>query len=267
MKRKIFVILLLINIFKAFATNSLDATYFSGDVWISQFLCWHENLISGEITYSMMEEKFNAFRLLADSLAEISERTGTRAEFYSENGISELSAGGRRYIFVSKAREAEVRKSEPNCVATENFNDPRFIIPFVCGDLGLKEPAPRVGRLYSLEIMSKIPEEIAEMEETAPIFFMPGGEAFFSPCFSIGGKNYVGFYRTKKDADTMRKKLSDRYSADCKVRGFPSGFGAVNEAYFRLARRRGRRPATMAGRRPLEPELPLRDDSARQRAD
>lgn len=239
MKKSIFIpLFLFIGVFEAFATNCLNARCVSGKVRISQFLCYYENLQSANldssgVTYDMLEKRFYDFCYLADSLLAISSETGMVATFYSENGIAQLDIGEKSFLFVSKSREGEVSASGENYTLTENYNDPHFIISFACAALRLKMPKPKSKnrKLYSLETKCKAEFEIDESE---PIFFLPEGEVLRSPCFELGGKNYVGFYYSKGDAAAMKKTLRGKYSMDCEIKVFPCDFKLINAAYFKI---------------------------------
>ena len=233
MKKSIFIPLLFISVFGTFATNCLDARYASEKVKINQFLGYYENLQSGEVAYDTLEKRFYDFCYLADALFAISSETGKAATFYSENGIAQLDIGEKSFLFVSKSREDEVKASAENYALTENYNDPHFVISFACADLHLKMPKQRRKnrKLYSLETKGKVEFEIAEEN---PMFFLPEGEVSCSPCFELGGKNYVGFYYSKSDAAAMKKTLRENYSMDCEIKEFPCDFKLINATYFKI---------------------------------
>ncbi|MDE6719041.1 MAG: hypothetical protein K2J68_04200 [Treponemataceae bacterium] len=239
MRKNIFISLFLfIGVFEVHATNCLNARYVSEKVSINQFLCYYENLQSHKldangVTYDTLEKQFYDFCYLADALLSISSETGKAATFYSENGIAQLDIGEKSFLFVSKSRESEVKASTENYTLTENYNDPHFVISFVCADLHLKMPKPKTKnrKLYSLETKVKVEFEI---DENDPMFFLPEGEVSCSPCFELGGKNYVGFYYSKSDAAAMKKTLLENYSTDCEIKEFPCDFKLINAAYFKI---------------------------------
>ncbi len=230
------LMLVLSNAAKLSATNSLNATYNSETVRISQFLCYYEHLRADERETDEMEAKYNLFCDFADSLLEMSRRLGEKISFYSENGIAQLDVGEKRFLFVSGKREAEVKASADEYVLSENYNNPAYIISAACKKLKMKPPKikRKDRKLYSLETKSALGSALDENEESGWFFFLPGGECHFSPEFELRGNHYIGFYYSENDAMKMKEMIKEKYGADCEIKVFPCDFALINEAYFRI---------------------------------
>ena len=251
MKTKIAIILFMfINTLSVSATAYLYANYSSGDVQIRQFLGFHSQLDERNKdphqAYLDMEEKFHLFCYLTDVAVEICSRTGKQLSFYSQIDGAKLVVGEKQYRFAPSWVEKHVDNFSSDYIFPERYNDPNFIIPFVCEDLGIEIPLQKTeGRmLYSLETTSKLNPKIeeaieyGEYDEDTLIFFLPSGDVSYSPCFELNSKKYIGFYYSKNDAIKMQKILQDKYSVYSTVKNFPLDFSLINEAFFSISKRK-----------------------------
>lgn len=228
----------------AFATQYVDASYDSENVGIYQFLGYDSMFADDagfkdfENVYQYLEEEFNRFCYFTDALLEISDKTGKKISFYSEPVASKLQIGETLFYFHPAGMKGQIQEVE-NQFFTDEYKNPYFIVPFVCEKLNLKVPQNKNAdrKIYSLEAKTKIAvtEEkpfMLDDRDSDLIFFYPCGDGLFSPYFSIEGKNYIGFYYSKSDADSMKKLLKEKYSIDCKLKEFTRNFKLINEAYF-----------------------------------
>ena len=230
-------LILLFNFPHLYATNSLNATYNTDKVKISQFLCYYENLIDNYIKYSEMEEKFYQFYYLAESLLTISNQLDAQISFYSENGIAQLDIGKNTYLFVSASRENEVKSSAEDYFVTEDFNDSSFIISYVCQDLELQQPIKDFENknLYSLRLFDSS-KKISEDEiEDCCFFFLPTGEGQYQPNFELKGNDYYGFYFSECEAKSVQSKLQNGYGINSEIKNLPCDFNLINKAYFNIS--------------------------------
>ena len=222
----------------AFASQYVYASYNSENVGIYQFLGYDSMFDYYESECKTLEEEFNRFCYFTDALLEISEKTGKKISFDSEPVASTLQIGETLFYFHPAGQKGQIQELE-NQFFTDKYNDPYFIVPFVCEKLNLKVPQNKNAdrKIYSLEAKTKIAvtEEkpfMLDDRDSDLIFFYPCGDGSFSPYFSIEGKNYIGFYYSKSDADRMKKLLKEKYSIDCKLKEFPRNFKLINETYF-----------------------------------
>lgn len=238
MKAKYLIyLILLFNFSHLYATNSLNATYNTDKVKISQFLCYYENLIDNYIAYSEMEEKFYQFYYLAESLLTISNQLDAQISFYSENGIAQLDIGKNTYLFISASRENEVKSSVGDYFVTEDFNDSSFIISYVCQDLELQQPIKDFEnkKLYSLRLFDSS-KKISEDEiEDCYFFFLPTGEGQYQPNFELKGNDYYGFYFSECEAKAVQSKLQNEYGINSEIKKLPCDFNLINKAYFNIS--------------------------------
>lgn len=239
MKTKLCILIFIISSFKIFASNTLEVTYKTDNISINYFLCYQEELLS-EITKNEqsnnIENSFNDFIYLTDSLIEISNKINTDINFYSEKDLSEITIGKNKYLFVSKKRIAEIQSSMQDFILTEDYNNPYFIIPFVCKEFNLKIPVKKIKnrKLYSLEVQNAHTIDFSETNDTDIIFFYPGGEVYYSPFFEIENNIYIGFYYSFNDAKKMKKILKDKYHQSSTIKEFPLDFNLINKAYFKI---------------------------------
>lgn len=241
MKTKLLItFFILFTLNHLFATSSLNATYYTDNVKISQFLCYYGNLKDNLIDYGEMENKFYQFYYLSESLLNISNKLEVQISFYSENDISQLDIGDNTYFFVTSGRENEVKNSVEEYLVTEDFNNSYFIIPYVCKDLKLQQPIIDFTNknLYSLKIKNPTTKFNDEEFDNSYFFFLPEGEGQFVPSFKLKGYVYYGFYFSESEAKVIKRKLQENYCVSCIIEKLPCDFNLLNEAYFSLNKKK-----------------------------
>lgn len=234
----IFAMILTSGISSAFASGYVDACYKSENVEICQFLGFTSMFDCYEKESKTLEEKFNQFCWFTDRLLEISYETGKKVSFYSEPVASELRMGETSFFFHPAGMKGKVEEAE-NQFFCNDYNNPYFIVPYVCNKLNLGFHEGYAGRnriIYSLEITSELSGENEiklDDSDCSLIFFYPSGDLVFSPCFELGTKNYIGFYYSESDAAVMKKLLKEKYSLECEIMDFPCSFELISDAYFK----------------------------------
>lgn len=240
--KKFFAIfaILFLNVGTVFASIYLDANYESDNVWIYQFLEYDSIFDYKKNQYKNLEKDFYDFCYFVDALTEISEKIGKKICFESAPDAADLYIGEygceERYIFMPKF----IHDDFENLIFTADYNDPHFIVSFLCEKLNLEVPEEKNEgkKIYLLEIKNKFELSDEELEDlngkiNDSIFFYPCGDSFYSPVFDFKGKNCIGFFYSKEEADFAKNCLKELYSIKCNVKEYAREFEVVNECYFK----------------------------------